>query len=84
MKVYFLRRLLLIPITMLGVTFLVFLLTRAVPGGPMERALQQAQQAAQEGGGSGQEGGGLTEEQVEELEEELEEGVEEGAPAPPP
>lgn len=70
MKVYFLRRLLLVPITMLGVTFLVFLLTRAVPGGPMERALQQAQQAAAEGGGSGQEGGGLTEEQVEELEEE--------------
>ena len=70
MKAYFIRRLLLVPITMIGVTLLVFLLTRAVPGGPMERALQQAQQAAQEGGGSGQEGGGLTEEQIEELEEE--------------
>ena len=70
MKAYFIRRLLLVPLTMLGVTFLVFMITRAVPGGPMERALQQAQQAAQESGGSGQEAGGLTEEQVEELEEE--------------
>lgn len=70
MKAYFIRRLLLVPITMLGVTLLVFMITRAVPGGPMERALQQAQQAAQESGGSGQESGGLTEEQIEENEEE--------------
>ena len=36
MKSYFLRRLLLIPPTLLGITFFVFAITRFVPGGPME------------------------------------------------
>ena len=35
MKAYFLRRLLLVPITMIGVTLLVFSVTRIVPGGPV-------------------------------------------------
>ena len=44
---------------------------RFVPGGPMERALQEAQKATEGGGSSsGQIGGGMSEEQVEELEEE--------------
>lgn len=60
-----------IPPTLLGVTLLVFTITRFVPGGPMERALQEAQKATEGGGSSsGQIGGGMSEEQVEELEEE--------------
>lgn len=71
MRDYFIRRLLLIPPTLLGVTLLVFTITRFVPGGPMERALQEAQKATEGGGSSsGQIGGGMNEEQVEELEEE--------------
>ena len=72
MKAYFLRRLLLVPVTLLGVTLLVFMITRLVPGGPMERALQQAQQVSEGGGSSsgGQESGGMNEEELEELEEE--------------
>ena len=71
MRDYFIRRLLLIPPTLLGVTLLVFTITRFVPGGPMERALQEAQKATEGGGStSGQIGGGMSEEQVEELEEE--------------
>ena len=72
MRDYFIRRLLLIPPTLLGVTLLVFTITRFVPGGPMERALQEAQKATEGGGSSsGQIGGGMNEEQVEELEEEV-------------
>ncbi|MGE4549861.1 MAG: ABC transporter permease subunit, partial [Opitutales bacterium] len=71
MREYFIRRFLLIPPTLLGVTLLVFTITRFVPGGPMERALHEAQKATEGGGStSGQIGGGMSEEQVEELEEE--------------
>ncbi|MFP6873489.1 MAG: ABC transporter permease [Verrucomicrobiales bacterium] len=71
MRDYFIRRFLLIPPTLLGITFIVFLITRVVPGGPMERALQEAQKASEGGGSSGgQMMGGLSEEQIEELEEE--------------
>lgn len=48
MLAYILRRLLLIPLTLVGVTLIVFGLTRILPGGPMERAMQAATQA-QEG-----------------------------------
>ena len=71
MRDYFIRRFLLIPPTLLGITFIVFLITRLVPGGPMDRALQEAQKASEGGGSSGgQMMGGLDEEQIEELEEE--------------
>jgi len=43
---YFLRRLLLIVPTLLGVTLLVFAITRVVPGGPVERAIMEAQMGA--------------------------------------
>lgn len=46
MSGYFLRRLLLLPPTLFGITILVFLITRLVPGGPLERAIMEAQQAA--------------------------------------
>ena len=76
MKSYFLRRFLLIPPTLLGITFLVFAITRFVPGGPMDRMLKQAAGNADGGGGGGskkssnESSGGLSEEQMEELEEE--------------
>lgn len=42
MRDYFLRRFLLIPPTLLGITLIVFVITRVVPGGPIERALMEA------------------------------------------
>lgn len=77
MKSYFLRRFLLIPPTLLGITFLVFAITRFVPGGPMDRMLKQAAGNAEGGGGGGskkasnESSGGLSEEQIEELEEQF-------------
>ena len=44
MRDYFLRRLLLVPPTLLGITIIVFAITRLVPGGPLERAIMEAQQ----------------------------------------
>lgn len=40
-KEYFIRRLLLIPPTLLGITMLVFIIMRAVPGGPMHEDLKK-------------------------------------------
>lgn len=45
MRDYFIRRMLLIPPTLLGVTIIVFVITRLVPGGPLERAIMESQQA---------------------------------------
>ncbi len=45
MRDYFIRRALLIIPTLLGITMLVFMVTRFVPGGPLERAIMEAQQA---------------------------------------
>ncbi|HET8711564.1 MAG TPA: ABC transporter permease subunit, partial [Spongiibacteraceae bacterium] len=42
MTAYFLRRLLLIVPTFVGITLLVFAITRVVPGGPIERMMTQA------------------------------------------
>jgi microcin C transport system permease protein len=68
MRTYFLRRLLILVPTLLGVTFLVFALTRVLPGGPVERAIQEAQTAGMEGGGpSGPSRGALSEEQLQAL-----------------
>lgn len=71
MKTYILRRLLLMPITLLGVTFIVFCVTRFVPGGPIEQQLQQ--QALGAAGGqkaTGDRGdAGLSEADMERLEE---------------
>ncbi len=74
MKSYFLRRFLLIPPTLLGITFFVFAITRFVPGGPIDRMLHQAAGSAERGGGkqsSNQSSGGLSPEQLEELEEQF-------------
>jgi len=54
MGAYFLRRLLLLIPTFLGITFLVFTITRFVPGGPVDQMLASMQAVATEGGaGSG-------------------------------
>jgi microcin C transport system permease protein len=60
MRAYFIRRLILIIPTMLGLTLLVFGITRFVPGGPMEQAMMRARQASMDGGG-GSRGSGHTE-----------------------
>lgn len=41
MRRYIVKRLLLAPITLIGVTLIVFCLTRIVPGGPVDRILQE-------------------------------------------
>jgi microcin C transport system permease protein len=66
---YFLRRLLLLPPTLFGITILVFLITRLVPGGPLERAIMEAQQASMSTGMSSSVGQGmaLSEDQIEQL-----------------
>jgi microcin C transport system permease protein len=46
MTAYFIRRFLLIIPTFIGITILVFAITRAVPGGPIERMLTEAQFAS--------------------------------------
>jgi microcin C transport system permease protein len=48
---YFIRRALLIIPTFLGITVLVFAITRVVPGGPIERMMLQAQQMQGKEGG---------------------------------
>lgn len=47
---YFLRRLMLIVPTFIGITILVFVVTRFVPGGPIERMIAEAQQASMQQG----------------------------------
>lgn len=59
MRDYFLRRLLLIPPTLIGVTIIVFAITRLVPGGPLERAIMETQQMSASGGSVSQAGQGM-------------------------
>ena len=71
MRDYFIRRALLIIPTLIGITMLVFMVTRFVPGGPMERAIMEAQQAtlsSQTTRSAGQ-GMALSEEQLQQLKE---------------
>jgi microcin C transport system permease protein len=73
MTAYFIRRLLLIIPTFLGITIMVFVITRFVPGGPIERMIAQAQQMQTMEGGrstgpsSPEQSQPLSEEQIEEL-----------------
>jgi microcin C transport system permease protein len=62
MRAYFLRRLLLVIPTLLGVTLLVFLVTRFAPGGPVEQAIMKAQSA--ENGGAVRGASALSDEQL--------------------
>ncbi len=74
MSAYFLRRLILVVPTFLGITVMVFVITRFVPGGPIERMIAQAQQARSAGLGKAtvgtmteQQSQPLSEDQLEEL-----------------
>jgi microcin C transport system permease protein len=73
MTAYFIRRLLLIIPTFLGITIMVFIVTRFVPGGPIERIIAEAQQMQSMEGGrtsgpsSAEQSQPLSEEQIEEL-----------------
>ncbi len=67
MRDYFLRRILLIPPTLIGVTMIVFAITRFVPGGPFERMMMAAQMSAGEGGGRASHSTALSEEQIENM-----------------
>ena len=71
MRDYFIRRALLIIPTLVGITLLVFLVTRFVPGGPLERAIMEAQQASMSSGSGRSVGQGmaLSEEQLAQLKE---------------
>ena len=51
MTAYFIRRFLLVIPTFIGITIMVFTITRLVPGGPIERIIAQAQQMQNIGGG---------------------------------
>ena len=76
MTQYFIRRLLLIVPTFIGITILVFVITRFVPGGPIERMIAEVQQAAMQSGagtmqssGSGIGAATLDEDQIRQLEQ---------------
>lgn len=70
MTAYFIRRLLLIPPTLVGMTLVVFFIIRFTPGGPMEQALLEARMKADgQRGGSRQPAGGLTPGQLLKLQE---------------
>lgn len=67
---YIVRRLMLIPVTLVGVTFLVFCLTRLVPGGPVERILQEQAMGALAGGkATSGAGKAVSDDELERLEE---------------
>lgn len=72
MTAYFIRRTLLIVPTFLGITILVFTVTRFVPGGPIERMIAEYQMQSLDGGGSSgpstaEQSQPLSDEQIEEL-----------------
>lgn len=71
MRDYFIRRFLLIPPTLLGITLIVFMITRVVPGGPLERAIMEMQSAdmasGHRGGGPGGGNMALSDEQLQQL-----------------
>lgn len=68
MRAYFLRRLLLLPPTLVGITLIVFFITRIVPGGPLEQALMRAQTAmGGRLGRAGAQGTALSNDQIQQL-----------------
>src|SRR5277367_5469096 len=71
---YFIRRLLLVPLTFVCITLLVYTIMRLAPGGPIEQAREEAHRRAfGEGGGGGSRSGevgsqALPKEAIEQLE----------------
>ncbi len=66
MRDYFIRRFLLILPTLIGATMVVFGITRVVPGGPLEKAMQSALMNERSSGGKNA-GAALSDEQREEM-----------------
>jgi len=64
MRAYFLRRLLLLVPTLIGITLIVFFVTRIVPGGPLEQVLMRAQSMGGRAAGHGGQGTSLSAEQI--------------------
>lgn len=64
---YLLRRALLMIPTFLGITIMVFIITRFVPGGPIERSLAQMRQMSMEHGSRQQGDTQISEDQIAEL-----------------
>lgn len=64
---YLLRRLLLVIPTFIGITLVVFTLTRMVPGGPIERMMTAYQMAEQNTSGTAAAGNTLSQHQLDEL-----------------
>lgn len=72
MKAYILRRLLLVPVTLLGVTFIVFCLSRLVPGGPIQQMMQKLNEGGSESSSSSKgPASPVNEDEIERLEEEF-------------
>lgn len=71
MRSYIIRRLLLMPPTLFGVTLIAFFITRIVPGGPIERAMAESAMVDMAGGSSTRAGDNvaLSEDQLEQLKE---------------
>ncbi len=70
MTTYFLRRTLLIIPTFLGITVLVFCITRFVPGGPVERMIAEMRaQKSLSGGSTNRSDAALSEDQINQLKE---------------
>ena len=74
MTSYFIRRVLLVPVTFVFITFMIYAVLRSAPGGPIEQAqlqMLQAQSGEAGGGAALTQGGetGLTEDQIKSLEE---------------
>jgi len=67
MSTYIIRRLFLIIPTFIGITLMVFAITRFVPGGPVERMIAEAQQASVGKGYNRMNASPLSESQLEEL-----------------
>lgn len=67
MRDYFVRRFLLIPPTLLGITLIVFLITRVVPGGPIERAIMESKMSEAGGGRADAGRGSLSDDQMAQL-----------------
>ena len=69
LKAYFLRRLLLIPVTLIGITLLVYAIVRLAPGGPVDQALSRLMGGEQVKRTAAETGLSLTPAQVVEIEE---------------
>ncbi|BCX46424.1 peptide ABC transporter permease [Haloferula helveola] len=73
MKAYFIRRLLLVPITLFGITLLVYSIMRLTPGGPVEQALSRLMGSGDSKRSRAEAGASLSASQVLEIEEEYDE-----------